>query len=152
MSIRAALVDDMLTQLSITSLIDQRIFDDFFEFEDFLNQKANKNQFPAISVETSGDELEEKLTGHNQLDTASLIITCYIACDRGLKIRRLVIINNRQRPLKNVQFCSSSRKAKISTTGILRVFRGLKFEPDTEIGQKGTFFKGLSRFLLVYPH
>jgi hypothetical protein len=38
------------------------------------------------------------------------------------------------RPLKNVQFCSSSRKAKILTTGIHRVFRGLKFEPDTEIG------------------
>ena len=77
MSIRAALVDDMLTQLSITSLIDQRIFDDFFEFEDFLNQKANKNSFPAISIETAGDELEEKLTGHNQLDNAELIITCY---------------------------------------------------------------------------
>ncbi len=25
------------------------------------------------------------------------------------------------------------------TTGIHRVFRGLKFEPDAEIGQKGTF-------------
>ena len=34
-----------------------------------------------------------------------------------------------------------SRKAKILTTGIptLSGFRGLKFEPDAEIGQKGAF-------------
>jgi len=30
------------------------------------------------------------------------------------------------------------------TTGIQLVFRGLKFEPDAEIGQKGRFFKGLT--------
>ena len=29
------------------------------------------------------------------------------------------------------------------TTGIHLVFRGLKFKSDAEIGQKGTFFKGL---------
>jgi len=34
------------------------------------------------------------------------------------------------RPLKNGNFCSSSRRAKISTTGIYIIFRGLKFEPD----------------------
>ena len=47
------------------------------------------------------------------------------------------------RPLNNVQFWPRSRKAKISTAGIYVIFRGLKFEPDTEIGQKGTLFKGL---------
>ena len=47
------------------------------------------------------------------------------------------------RPLKNVHFCSRSRKAKILTTVIHVVFRGLKSETDTEIGQKGTFCKGL---------
>ena len=47
-------------------------------------------------------------------------------------------------PLKNVQFCSSSRKAKILTTDIHLVFRGLKSESDAEIGQNGTFFKGIS--------
>jgi hypothetical protein len=31
----------------------------------------------------------------------------------------------------------------ILTTGIHWVFRGLKFEPDAEIGQKGMFCKGL---------
>jgi hypothetical protein len=36
-------------------------------------------------------------------------------------------------------FSSSSRKAKILTTGILEVFRGLKFEPDAEIEQKVPF-------------
>jgi len=40
---------------------------------------------------------------------------------------------------QNIQFCPSSRKAKILTTGIQGVFRGLKFEPDAEIGQKGAF-------------
>ncbi len=47
------------------------------------------------------------------------------------------------RPLKNAQFYSSSRKAKILTGGIHWVFRGLKFEPNAEIGQKGAFCKGL---------
>ena len=47
------------------------------------------------------------------------------------------------RPLKRADFYSSSRKAKILTTGIYVIFRGLKFEPDEEIGQKGAFFKGL---------
>ena len=33
----------------------------------------------------------------------------------------------------------------ILTIGIHLVFRGLKFESDAEIGQKGAFFKGLQR-------
>jgi len=40
---------------------------------------------------------------------------------------------------KSALICSRSRKAKILTTGIHVVFRGLKFEPDADIGQKGTF-------------
>ena len=51
--------------------------------------------------------------------------------------------------LKNVHFCSSSRKGKILTTVIRVVFRGLKFEPDVEIEQKGMFCKGLN-FILSY--
>ena len=50
---------------------------------------------------------------------------------------------NIERALKKVQCCSRSRKTKILTIGIHVVFRGLKFESDTEIGQKGTFFKAL---------
>jgi hypothetical protein len=52
------------------------------------------------------------------------------------------------RPLKNIHFCSSSRKAKILTTGIHGVFRGLKFKSDAEIGLKGRFFKGLTIYHL----
>ena len=55
------------------------------------------------------------------------------------------------RPLKNVQFWSRSRKAKISTTGIYRIFRGLKFEPDAEIGQISTDFER-GRFSKVSSH
>jgi hypothetical protein len=49
---------------------------------------------------------------------------------------------NDKRPLKNAYFCLSSRKAITLTTGIHLVFRGLKFEPDAEIGQKEVFCKG----------
>ena len=53
--------------------------------------------------------------------------------------------------MKNSNLCSSSRKAKILTTGIYRIFRGLKFEPDTDtlvkhqrsIGHKVPFCNGL---------
>ena len=41
-----------------------------------------------------------------------------------------------------INFCSISRKAIILTEDIHVVFRGLKFEPDTEIGQKGPFMDG----------
>ena len=54
------------------------------------------------------------------------------------------------KPLQNVQFCSSSRKAKILTTGIYWIFRGLKFETDAEIGQKGTLCKGLIILLIMF--
>jgi len=54
-----------------------------------------------------------------------------------------LIIATDARPLKNAQFWSRSRKAKISTTGISGIFRGLKFETDAEIGQRGAFCKGL---------
>ena len=50
---------------------------------------------------------------------------------------------NKVRPLQNVQFCSSSRKAKILTREYNWIFRGLKFETDAEFGQKGTLCKGL---------
>jgi general secretion pathway protein D len=67
----------------------------------------------------------------------------------------LKIIQNlfiKLRPLKNVQFWPSTRKAIILTTGILLVFRGLKFEPDAAIGQKGVLCKGLKlsvAFILI---
>jgi hypothetical protein len=56
------------------------------------------------------------------------------------------------RPLKNAQFrsssslpvhCTQTGKAKILIRGIHNVFRGLKFEPNAEIEQKGTLCKSL---------
>ena len=55
------------------------------------------------------------------------------------------------RPLKNVQFWSRSRKTKISTTGIYRIFRGLKFESDAEIDQISADFER-GRFAEVSFH
>jgi hypothetical protein len=53
--------------------------------------------------------------------------------------------------LKNVQFCSRPRKAKILTTGIHGVISRMALklhfvqnvEPDAGMGQKGAFSKGL---------
>ncbi len=42
---------------------------------------------------------------------------------------------------KSALICSRSRKAKILTTGIHGVFRGLKFEPDADIGQISADFE-----------
>jgi len=69
--------------------------------------------------------------------------------DRNLQVVYKFLLKRYLRPLKNGNFCSSSRKAKISTTGIYRIFRGLKFEPDAEIGQKVPFCKGLTLILPV---
>ena len=52
------------------------------------------------------------------------------------------------KPLKNVQFCLSSRKKEILTADIQLVFRGLKSDFDTEIGQKRVFFRGFT--LLIF--
>jgi hypothetical protein len=46
-----------------------------------------------------------------------------------------------KKPLKNNHFLSVSRKEKILTADIHRVFRGLQFFPDAEVGQKGRFTK-----------
>ena len=54
-------------------------------------------------------------------------------------IHKKFIAISYERPLKNGNFCSSSRKVKIPTTGIYRIFRGLKFEPDAEIGHNVPF-------------
>jgi len=40
---------------------------------------------------------------------------------------------------KTFQFGQAQGGAEISTTGILSVFRGLKFSPNAEIGRNGAF-------------
>ena len=44
--------------------------------------------------------------------------------------------------------CFERGKAKILTTGICGIFRGLKFESDVEIGQKGAFCNWLGRRIM----
>jgi hypothetical protein len=45
-------------------------------------------------------------------------------------------------PNENYDFSLRSRKTRILTTGILVVFRGLKFEFDADIGGKDSFRSG----------
>jgi len=40
-------------------------------------------------------------------------------------------------------FVQDQERRKFKPQEYILVFRGLKFEPDAGIGQKGTFFKGL---------
>jgi hypothetical protein len=51
-------------------------------------------------------------------------------------IHKCDFFDNQLRPSKKANFWLRSRKANILTADIHIVFRGLKFEPDTEIGQK----------------
>jgi len=78
MSFRAALVDDLRAEASINTIVSTRVFDMFYEFEDFLNSSANSvNKFPAITVEQDTWERENNLDVHDNLVYASFTITCY---------------------------------------------------------------------------
>jgi len=56
------------------------------------------------------------------------------------------------RPSENVQFCSRSKKENILTGDIQKVFRGLKYDSDEEIEQKGTFCEGLKKGYVELPY
>lgn len=78
MSLRAALVDDLKTVTAITDITGDRITDMFYEFQDFLNSSANSvSKFPAVSVEADSYEIENNLTGHDNLIKGSFTIICY---------------------------------------------------------------------------
>ena len=78
MSLRAALVEDFKTVTAITDLVDDRIFDMFYLFEDFMNSRANAvSKFPAISIETDTYIPENNLDAHDNLIVGSYTITCY---------------------------------------------------------------------------
>ncbi len=61
--------------------------------------------------------------------------------EQSLKVHHLISRKpvSKRFSSKSALICSRSRKAKILTTGIHVVFRGLKFEPDAEIGHNGAF-------------
>jgi len=78
MSFRASLVDDFIAESTINALVDTRVFDMFFEFEDFLNSKANAvSSFPAITIESDTGDTENNLDSHDNLIHETLSITIY---------------------------------------------------------------------------
>lgn len=78
MSLRAALVDDLKTVAAISDIVEDRVTDMFYEFEDLLNSSANSvSKFPAISIEADSYEPENNLTGHDNLIVGSYTIICY---------------------------------------------------------------------------
>lgn len=78
MSLRAALVDDLKTVTSVSDIVDDRVTDMFYEFEDFLNSSANSvSKFPSVSIEADSYEPENNLDAHDNLIVGSYTITCY---------------------------------------------------------------------------
>jgi translation initiation factor 2 beta subunit (eIF-2beta)/eIF-5 len=77
MSLRSAIVDGLIADAGINALISGRAFDYFYEFEDFLNRKANANKFPAITVEEESWENEQNQDGHDNIINSSFSITLY---------------------------------------------------------------------------
>ena len=83
------------------------------------------------------------------------VFLCHIKTLFSGEINRRSVRFPKGRPLKNAQFCSRSRKARIQTTGIPVVFRGLEFESDAacpaialatvEDWAKGGIFQGSQR-------
>ena len=108
----------------------------------FLSSYYNTSSLrPSISISLEGTPCRSGETGRRAgLKIQWTLRPCRFDSDLRHQIKSISYM----RPLKNVQFWSRSRKARISTTGIYRIFRGLKFEPNAEIGQKGRFFKGLN--------
>ena len=77
MSLRAAIVDGLIANTGINSLISGRAFDYFYEFEYLLNKKANAKKFPAITVEADAWENEQNQDGHDNIINASFSVTLY---------------------------------------------------------------------------
>jgi len=115
MSLRAALVDAMAAEGTISSLVGSRVFDYFYEFEDLLNQKANANKFPAITVETDGDENELNQDGHDDINQASFSITCYQQIHLAKMRSRSASVRAAQKTLlRNIDTLSAAVKAYLN--------------------------------------
>jgi len=61
MSFRSNMVDHLLTLTPITDIVDDRVSDVFYTFEDLMNSDANDNAFPAVSVSQSTTSTEQTL-------------------------------------------------------------------------------------------
>ena len=79
----------------------------------------------------------EKGTAHSNAALDGLYSSrCGKKSDSGVNFKILNFVRD-----KSKIPCFERGKAKILTTGIYLIFRGLKFEPDAETGQKGAFLK-----------
>ena len=116
-------------------------------FKDDINRVNFLDRLGKVLLETGRNIYTWKETDKSQNKKPFLLLVGQrIGVNNGgsvPKAKYLAAGGQYERPLKNGNFCSSSRKTKISTTGIYRIFRGLKFEPDAEIGHKVPFCKGL---------
>ena len=74
---RADLVDGLLAEAAINAIVGARVLPIIFTFEDMLNSRGNKNQFPRITVETLSREEEDNLTGHDGLYQATYQISLF---------------------------------------------------------------------------
>ena len=95
MSLRSAIVDGMIADGSINAVISGRAFDLFYEFEDFLNRKANASKFPAITVEEEGWENEQNQDGHDNLITSNFSVTIYQQVHLGNMRSRSASVRNK---------------------------------------------------------
>jgi len=101
MSFRASLVDDFIAEGTISALVDTRVFDMFFEFEDFLNSKANAiSSFPAITIESDTGETENNLDSHDNLIHETLSITIYQQVNLQKLRSRQQTVRNKERDTK----------------------------------------------------
>ena len=98
MSLRAALVDDLLTVSGITDIVDNRITDMNYEYEDYLNSQANAvSKFPAIYIENDGNDFENNLDGHDELKLASYTIVCMQTINLSKRRSRSSTTRNKER-------------------------------------------------------
>ena len=74
---RADLVDGLLAEASINTIVGTNVFPIIFTFEDMLNSRANKNQFPRITVENLSREQEDNLSSHDGLYFATYQISLF---------------------------------------------------------------------------
>lgn len=74
---RADLVDGLLAEAAVNSIVGDKVFPIIFTFEDMLNSKANANSFPRITVETLSREQEDNLNEHDGLYFATYQISLF---------------------------------------------------------------------------
>ena len=74
---RADLVDGLLAEAAINTIVGTNVFPIIFTFEDMKNSRANANQFPRITVETLSRQEEDNLAAHDNLFFATYQISLF---------------------------------------------------------------------------